>query len=257
MTPIGEEQLMAYADGELSGEEAAAVAAAIAADPALKARLDQHIRLRAKVSDAFADVAMEPTPDALKAAIETPTHAPAELVDLEAVRQAKETLAKAQRKPARSRIAPWALAAGLVALALVVGAPLLRRPSSVLGGQLVAMAGGGMTATPVLAGALDRELASQPQRSQRVAIGLTFRDKKGVWCRSFTAAEDGLAGLACRESGRWRVKVLAAAPHGSGAEFQVAGSSTPAPVQSAIDAVVAGAPLDAAAERRVRDSGWR
>lgn len=254
---ISEEKLMAYADGELSAEDAVEVEAEVAADPALKAKVEKHRRLRVKLAGAFQGVIEERTPQRLSAAVEGRSHMSAELVDLEAVRHAKEALKQAER-PKRPAWAPWALAAGIAAVGLIVAAPLfLKAPLTPQGQQLLAANAGGMTAGAPLARALDRELASDPKPGERIAIGLTFKDHSGAWCRSFTSEGDGLAGLACRNGARWRVEVVAASPHAARKEFQVAGSGAPAAVQAAIAAALAGQPLDAAAERRARDGGWR
>jgi negative regulator of sigma E activity len=255
---IGEEQLIAYADGELPPEEAAKVEAAVAADPSLKARLERHKRLRARLAGAFQDVMEESTPQRLRAAVEGMLHPSAELVDLEAVRHAQQTLKRAKRRPKPPAWAPWAMAAGLAALALLFAVPFLKPPRPPGQPQLVSIGQGVMTARGPLANALDSELASEPRQGERIAIGLTFKDGSGHWCRSFTAARDGVAGLACRDGGAWRLHVLAQAPSSSSAgPYQVAASGTPAAVQAAIDASRTGEPADAGAERRARDLGWR
>lgn len=67
---ISTQQLRAYADGELSPEEARAVEAAISADPVLAARLEAEKRLKATLQNHFDPVAQEPVPDSLVAMIE-------------------------------------------------------------------------------------------------------------------------------------------------------------------------------------------
>jgi anti-sigma factor RsiW len=256
---IGEEQLMAYADGELSAEEAARVAAAVEADPTLQAKLERHRRLKATLADAFAGDAEEPVPERLRAAVAAQAGAPPELVDLEAVRAAREAQVRRERRPAPRRAMAWALAAGLAALAIVLSVPLLKSAGSPHGSDLVRLGSDGMTAKGPLASALDRQLASAPPAGARVAVALTFKDRQGRWCRSFSSSQDALAGLACRDGARWRVQVLAAATEApaSPGQFRTAASSTPAAVQAAVDATLAGEPLSAEAERRVRDGGWR
>src|SRR3546814_19947931 len=80
-------------------------------------------------------------------------------------------------------------------------------------------------------------------------IGLSFRDGTGRYCRSFEG--DGLAGIGCREGSRWTL------------ERTLRGETRPAYRQAASGdlaadaaAMMAGAPLDAAAERVARDKGW-
>ena len=64
-----DETLMAYADGELEPAQRAAVEAALAADPTLVVRVEQHRALRRKLNAKFDRVLMETVPDALVAKI--------------------------------------------------------------------------------------------------------------------------------------------------------------------------------------------
>lgn len=77
-----------------------------------------------------------------------------------------------------------------------------------------------------------------------VRIGVTFKSKSGVYCRTFWA--NATAGLACHEGAAWTVR--AAAP---------ASTHTPKAVSDVMDAMIAGAPLDPATEAQVRKAGWK
>src|SRR3546814_15699209 len=66
---IDEETLMAFADGQLSGPQADAVAAAVAGDPALAEKVAQHRQLRETMAADFAPVLDEPVPPSLSAAV--------------------------------------------------------------------------------------------------------------------------------------------------------------------------------------------
>jgi len=97
--------------------------------------------------------------------------------------------------------------------------------------------------------------ADGPDREGR-AVGLTFRDGDDRWCRTFRSGQAGMAGLACREDDRWTIRALA--PAGAdGGDLRTAAADIPAPVLAAVDAAIAGETLDAAAEVRARDAGWR
>ena len=65
---IDDRKLIAYVDGELDAAGRAEVEAAIAADPVLGVRLDEHRLLRGKVAGAYARVADESVPARLMAA---------------------------------------------------------------------------------------------------------------------------------------------------------------------------------------------
>ena len=51
-----EELFYAWLDGELDGEDAARVAATVAADPGLRAKAERHRRVEAQIRGAFAPV---------------------------------------------------------------------------------------------------------------------------------------------------------------------------------------------------------
>ena len=63
-----DETLMAYADGELDAAQRAEIDAAIAQDPGLALRVEEHRALRARVAGAFARVLDQPVPGAARAA---------------------------------------------------------------------------------------------------------------------------------------------------------------------------------------------
>jgi anti-sigma factor RsiW len=67
---ITDEELAAFADDELDGERNAAVAKAVADDPALARKVDQHRALRAKLGDHFAPVLEDEVPTHLKDLLE-------------------------------------------------------------------------------------------------------------------------------------------------------------------------------------------
>jgi hypothetical protein len=115
-----------------------------------------------------------------------------------------------------------------------------------------------MLAGGTLARALTAQLASRQPPDAPVQIGVSFRARSGLYCRSFVLRDKtALAGLACRDQGAWRVQMLAAAatPPGTGA-YRSAGSAMPPQLAQAIDGLIAGEPLDAQAEAAARERGW-
>jgi hypothetical protein len=65
------------------------------------------------------------------------------------------------------------------------------------------------------------------------------------------------AGLACREGGQWTIPVLAEAEKEAAGGYRQAGSALPPAVLDAIDARIAGKPLDAAGEEAARARSWQ
>jgi anti-sigma factor RsiW len=240
MTEIDDQMLMAFADGELSGEAAERVAAAVAADPALAERVARHRAQRAALAEAFAPVLDEPVPPALAAAADR------RVVGLDEARARREA-----RRP--SFAARW----GTVAAALLVGvvAGHLLDPSR----GMIGMWRGELVARAELAAALDDQLAAHDpvRRGSPVRIGLTFRDREGAYCRTFTAARaDAVSGIACRDDGRWalRMAVAGPAPPAGGGYRMAAGDAA---ILEAAQAMMGGEPLDAAAEKAARDRAWK
>jgi hypothetical protein len=242
------EKIMAYVDGELDADSRAEVEAAAAADPDVAAALSRHEALRRRVADAHADVLHEPPPAELEALIRGANlrQGPPEVVELSARR--------AQRsRPTLTRAQPWALlAAGFAAGLLVMTVFANRSPA------LYTTHGRQLTAQGQLARALDHDLASDPAASAGpVRVGLSFKARDGRYCRTFNAAP-ALAGVACREGPAWNIRT-AVFTQSKPAEtpYRTAAATTPAPVLSAVQDMIDGAPLDAGAEKGAQARGWR
>lgn len=218
-----EDRVIAYVDGELDGAERLAFEAELARDPALAAEVAQQQRLRARIGGAYGSVLDE----------EVPAHL--------------TMLASAANDRPRFAWTQW----GAIAASLVAGV-LIGRMALAPQGPL-AIDGGQLTARGELARALDVQLASDPGA---VRVGLTFRSGDGRYCRTFQSASDRLAGLACRGDGRWIAQATTAWTPAAAPDYRQAGSETPPAVLAAVDAMIAGEALDAAAERAARDRKW-
>ena len=229
MTDIDEAMLIALVDGELDEVNRRRVERAVAADPALAARLAQHLSLRARLAAHYAPVAQEPTPDRLRAVLEDS----ARVVPL--VRPAP-------------RWRNWAVG-GAIAASLVLGLGLGRMSGREPGS--IGMRDGVMVAQGVLASALDTQLAST-QTDDAIRIGLTFQRRGGGWCRSFDGA---IAGVACREGEGWQVQ-QALPGAGQNTAYRQAASAD-ARVMATVDALIDGVPADAAGEKAAQAQDWR
>lgn len=230
---IDPETLMAYADGELDPIAAKRVEKAIAADPALAAQIEQHRKLAASLRAAFDPVAAVPVPPR----VETLLRESAKVVPL-------------APKPARRERSFWmgAVAASLVAGLLAGPLVLPRDPGG------VAMRDGTAIASGEVAKALDTQLASAQVPDAPVRVGVTFRDGAQRWCRTFESGATG--GIACAQGKGWRIERLYGGISQQGAAYRQAGSPAAAMMADA-QAMMAGDPLDAAAEKAARDAGWK
>lgn len=238
-----DEILMRRVDGELSPDAGAAIDAAAAGDPALARRLERLRGLRTLAREAF-PAAQDPRDGEL-----------ARLILNGATRREPWTarLAGGLREGFALRHAPvWAgAAAACFVLGLTVG--WLGQDRTPEG---FAVATDGVLADAALVRVLDRGLAADGADGEGRAVGLTFRDADGRWCRTFRAGDAGVAGLACRTDGDWRMQALAPF-QASDSEVRTAAADTPAAVLAAVDALIGGETLDAAAEAQARDAGWR
>jgi len=247
---INEDTLLAYADGELDAATRAQVEAAIAADPALARRVQQHQALRGMLSAAYDPVLDEPIPSRLLAAAQAPAQGAA-VVDLASERAA--------RKPATLRRSwswtEWGAMAACLMVGLFAGRGLLLSPP----GEDIVNRGGQWVAGGSLAQSLSSQLASVEPADAPVKIGLSFLSRGNEYCRTFLLRSDNTAGLACRQGDGWRLRVLAqdGAPAGDASRMRMAASPLPAAVLRAVDEQMQGAPLDAEGERAALQRGWR
>lgn len=257
-TPWTDEDLMAYADEQLAGERRAQLAAALAADAALRQRVDMLAAQRRRVAAAFADVLDEPVPDRLGALLAPPAvAAPPAVVDLAAERErraAERERRDAARKPGLSW-AHWGGMAASVALGVVLGLQMASRGGAG-GDALLAEVDGRVLAGARLAQALGTQAAGETSASG-VSVQLSFIGKDGHYCRTFST--ERVAGLACRDASRWAVQTTVAAESGALASggMRQAASALPRAVLEAVDARIDGVTLTAEQERAAREKGWQ
>jgi hypothetical protein len=245
-----DETLMAYADGELDAARRAEISAAIDHDADLGRRVEEFRALHGQLSGAFAKVLHEPVPDALvKAARGGASAAPASIQKSGRVLQFPQRGSRAPGAPWRGR--EWFA----MAASVLLGVALSWRLFSPAEEGVIVASKGALVARGSLAGALDKQLASNQRADDAVLIGLTFKTPDGSYCRNFTLRATKTAGLACRVGSDWQIPVTTVATLPTG-ELQQAGAATPPAILQAIDARIAGDPLDAAGEDAARSSGW-
>lgn len=219
MTPTPE-QVAAWADGQLDGEEAQAVAQAVATSPALQAEVAAHRALRERLAAHFAPVMQQP-PD---------------LEHLRTLTGADNVTALPVRraKPRWVWLAAPALAASV---ALVVMLKPSSPPAGYAGTELAAM--------------LDNQLVADQKPGGDSRILLSFRAHGGAFCRAF--ADGATAGIACRDRQGWKLEG-SGAPATGGGEYRQAGSAQ-AVMQQAQD-MAEGDALGPQEEAQARKAGW-
>jgi len=232
-----DEKFFAWLDGELSGDEADELERQVAANPALQKRAEAHRALQARLSQAFDPIAKAPLPEQMQDQLRRPE---GDIVDFGAVKRSRD--ANRGWGPPQ-----WAAIAATLVVGIVTGTMLPQGANAP-----VAVQGGKLYAAAALNDALDTQLASAP--SGDVRIGLTFRDRSGAICRSFT--ESAAGGLACREGDRWQVRGLFAAPQGQAGPYRMAAGADPN-LAALIDSTRAGEPFNSDQERSAKTAGWR
>lgn len=243
---IGDEILMAYADGELDPVRRAEIERALADDSDLRRRLDAQQRLRACISGHYAPVAEEPVPDRFAAMIRASAAGndnQSGVIDLAAERSKRRPLTAWQNMAA--------LAATFV-LALFLGQamPPLFGAEVRSGDGPLAVADGTLVARGELDSALRQQLASDQGETR---IGVSFAANDGRYCRTFENPQ--LSGLACAGERGWEMVATAPGTR-AGGEYRQASSGN-ALVLATAQEMMAGDALDAAGERRAREMGWR
>ena len=249
---FSDEVLMAYADGELDTETREQVQKAINTDPEIARRVASYRALRDTLRSSFDPVLSERVPDRLITAARA--RAPE--------RAAEPSPAESKVIPIlrnRAPVRPWpkwaALAASFVlgALALQLGTKLYK-PAS------ITERNGQLQASGALQQALSNQLAGPQIAAAAVQIGVSFRSRSGHYCRTFQLRETtSLGGLACNETGIWKLEILARGetPSARNPQYRPAGSSLPPAVIQAVNDNIAGEPLDAESEASARDHQWR
>jgi hypothetical protein len=226
---ITDEELAAFADNELEGERKAAIEAAIAGDPDLARKVEQHRALRAKLGSHFAPMLEQDVPARLKQLLETEDR----VVDFA---KAKEGM----RKKGGMRWS-WIAAPALAAsLALAVFLP---RGSQAPEGY----------AQADLAEALDTQLVASQGADASTRILLSFQREDGQYCRAFSSSDS--SGIACRDETGWALVEEAGGTPTESNEFRQAGNSQEDLLEQAQE-MASGPALDADAERAAMETSW-
>ena len=251
---ISDETLMAFADGELDAVARAAVESAMREDPQIEARVAQHRALRQRVRAAYAEELSEDVPERLLIAARGGARTQEnKVVDLEDARAARERNASA--RPVQRQ---WRTA-GTIAASVIVGVGLGFFMWGRTALPLMRSTGGALVARGQLAKALSNQLAAERSPSSAVRIGLSFVAKSGDYCRTFAMSGAALpSGLACRHGEEWRIQALtqAADERRGDSEYRTAGSAMSAAIIKSVEGMIAGEPLDQAAEKAARERGW-
>lgn len=249
-TVMPKEQLAAFADGELSPEEAAAVVMHLVDHPGDQAYVDALMAANEALGTAFDAPMQEPVPEAIRAAI---------FSDAQPHASTEAEIIPFRRKPMAWAASGLALAASLTLAALLV--PNLLQPRDP--GDLLEIG-------PVAQGSdLSRTLETLPSgtinnfgEGVEVMVLATLPTTSG-FCREIEVIHESKAvielGIACRAQNGWQVETTLSEPlsaTGSPDGFVTASGTEAATLQPALDRLGAGPALDAAREAELLAQGW-
>lgn len=229
------DELAAFADGQLEGEDLARVSAAVEADPELARQLEAHRKLAGMLGAHYAPILEQDVPDRLSQMLSEPKEPEgASVVDFAAAKE---------RREARRTLPGWGWGGGAIAAALV-GAVMLNLGTG--------ESNDGYAGTQ-LASALDAQLVADQAAGPDTRILLSFRNHADELCRAYTTAEE--SGIACRDAQGWRQQAVGEGGEPGSTEYRMAGSE--AEVLAAVQEMAAGPALSADEEVAAREAGWQ
>jgi hypothetical protein len=236
---LGDEMLMAYADGELSEADAAVIEQAIARNPGLSRRLDQFRASRRLASASLAGLRASPVlPRLAQAVLDYPNPTDA-----------------GPRPPVSSRLMSSRLLPLAASVAIVAG----------IAGYLAGVNREGSSANLEVSSAMAAALESAPSggtrqvhSGERMTIQATYRLPDRA-CRKFLLQKSARAivGLACRENVGWSIDLAVAQPGGDPRGYSPASARLTQTIDAFLDAAEASVPLDAKAEAELIAGGWK
>ena len=216
MSRFTDEEMMAFADGEVDGPRAGEIAAAAAVDSAVAMRIKAFKDSRRVLCEAFASRANERVPQ--------------KLLDVLADPKAQSNVVPFKRRVRPAAWLPLAAVASVGALAL--GIALRQGPepagSSSIDGP-VAIADQNLLTT-----ALETHESGVPlAKDETEVMPLSTVRTDNAWCREFESRIAGgkTRGMACRNAaGEWQIRALepttAAPAHGAGGYETASGERT-------------------------------
>lgn len=271
MVTVPDELLMAYADGELTPDEAKALEQLLTQDPMLRVRLEPFVETRMRLAYVFEPALHEPVPDRLIAAIAKASAAPA-------VREpAKPSLYQRLRESV-SNLAETLAPGGRMTPAFAIGAIALLLTSTAIGwavgrftapSGLIQVAGSELLASGKLARALETRrsrvaAASETTGDMSIMPVLSFRTQAGGICREYRITGEGsgpnFAGLACRTGeGQWRLALhveTPSTPQSSGPYHTATSVKVPA-IDALAETIIAGDAFGRDEEAVLLENGWQ
>lgn len=247
---FSDQDLIAFLSGELAMPQAEVLALALEQDLDLAQRLEKLDPMAQAVRDAFEPILALPVPAHLREAVlKRQAEASADNV-------VSFASAKMKREARQFRWPQYAAMAASLVVGLVLG--MQSQFGAVIGladnkeAMVIASADG-----PIISKQVAQLLSSQAggvvQEIKGVGsarASISFRDTQNHFCRQFSIDSQSTAtdGVACHNGGQWRVAAIGTRAVEGGEIRTASGDAAPA-VLAAVDALIEGDPMDAAAEK--------
>jgi len=232
---ITDELIIAYVDGELDIELAKRLSIEIARDGVLRTRMEDQVRLKARIQSTYGALIHEVVPPRFGALLYD-SYRP----------QPRRRYAGGMRRD----IGWFAMAAAAL---LGVGVWSSRTHA-----DLVAHSELGYVAAGALANALEHQ-SGEPAagRHGSFRVVASFQDKDGRYCRLFEGSRKG-SGVACRTDARWQIIGLTSDKASPSAESYRRASSGMSPALLAVvQDLGASEPLTPEQEKAVLSASWK
>ncbi len=267
MSLISDEMLMAYADGELGGNDRADVEAYLAQSPEGAGRLVIFSATGRGLADILPQSLFEPVPAHLLSFVKSLPAAPAEPTMSDNVIAFNRPV----RPPVPISRRNWSLAAAACLTLVAVGAGSFWYKTSVSADQNFALkqpASGDAVAGTELASALDSTLSGDAAARSIAGVAamikpvFTFATASNQFCRQYEitrSATAAISGVACRSAdGQWQIKSHVAFVPGQNNDGQIitAGKAGVAEVEAIVDHLINGNVFDRAQETSLMKDGW-
>jgi hypothetical protein len=246
-------ELSAYLDGELPQDRADRLTERLAAEPMLLRRLAAMRSADHATRRLFARLDGLPMPKGVL-----------DLLQQKGTASSDNNVVSFPVRALRQYLQlPVAIAASVALLAGFLVHDLLRS-NAANGGDPAVLVAGDIVAGSALHGMLETGSGSAPHTlasGTQAQVLLTFEERNGDYCRHLQLASESRSAqaLACRRAGGWQLEVLDFAPGAPpGGPYQQASQQSSAAVNAAVEALIGGnEPLDAEAESRLVESGWK
>lgn len=264
MSQISDEELMAYADGELADNVRSRVEAYLANDPNGKTRLAVFSATGRNLADLFDQPMRESVPARLMQAIG------AGALQIAPASDAKVFPLRSRRRLSLMAMPTRALAASLAGVLVASSSIWLLENASpdaqstfgLASANAEKIAGDDLASTleTVPSGkTVERTIASE---KALIRPTFSFATQNSSYCRQYDILRQkltGLTGVACRQpNGSWRIEIQTpSAVHRSSSDTVLpAGKTDLTPVEAIVDGLISGDVLGPDDEARAINSGW-